>query len=471
MTKLELKSKATLAGEAFKMADSFSLVRYRDVTYIPADFETHDVMNPVPPERTMWLPTSTTYIRRLAATQFGTLFGSDSELRSFEFMVAQNSDHVDTMVTTLLVRTPNGLKVLQDDGSMDDPTGEFMPNTLSPMLNEDVAAKDKVFSVIAEWLDSEEEAHSLLYHLATALAPGWPAVKYVLLLGEGRNGKSLLLKMMHRLFGAANVSHVTRQDMTEGTTAVIELNGKLLNIVFDGQKAYLKDSGREKSLIAGEPVPIKKLYESSPVMVQSNALFIEGLQEEPKSLDKSTALQKRLVRFLFPNIYKLDHKFEREMLAEENLGAFLSLLIDHYVTEDEVAEKLAPTQKSMELQLEHMYVNSIALQFLKWLEETDATGVQGMLGSPLHEIVPKFQSWRIKENDLGTWAEPDVLALFAPLVATERKSVRIDGSPRKVRVVTMLKDEARAFIESLKGHEDDGTDAGVVDDVDALVED
>ena len=56
MTKLELKSKATLAGEAFKMAQSFNLVRYRDVTYIPADYETHDVMDPVPPERTMWLP-------------------------------------------------------------------------------------------------------------------------------------------------------------------------------------------------------------------------------------------------------------------------------------------------------------------------------------------------------------------------------------------------------------------------------
>lgn len=470
MTKLELKSKATLAGEAFKMAQSFNFVRYRDVTYIPADYETQDVMDPVPPERTMWLPINQSYIRRLAAAQFSTLFGSDSELRSFDFMVSQNSTHVDAMATTLLVRTPGGLRLLGEDGVLVEPTGYFIPNTLTPMLNEDVAVKDKVFSVIAEWVDSEEEAHSLLYHLATSLAPGWTAVKYVLLLGEGRNGKSLLLKMMQKMFGPHNCSHVTRQDMTEGTTAVIELNGKLLNIVFDGQKSYLKDSGREKSLIAGEPVPIKKLYESAPVMVQSNALFIEGLQEEPKSTDKSTALQKRLVRFLFPNIYSQDHKFEREMLKEENLGAFLSLLLDHYVQEDDVAEKLAPTQKAMELQLEHMYVNSIALQFLKWLEENDATGVAGMLGSPLHDIVPKFQSWRIKENDLGTWAEPDVLALFAPLVATERKSIRIAGEPRKVRVATALKAEARAFIESLKGHEDDGTDAGVVDTT-AMVED
>ena len=80
------------------------------------------------------------------------------------------------------------------------------------MLNEDVADKDRVFGVITEWLDSEEEAHSLLHHLATALAPGWSAVKYVLLLGEGRNGKSLLMKMLHQMIGWDNVSSVTRQN-------------------------------------------------------------------------------------------------------------------------------------------------------------------------------------------------------------------------------------------------------------------
>lgn len=470
MGKLELKSKPALAGDAFKLSQSFNLVRYRDVLYIPADYETSDVMNPVEPERTMWMPMDRRFLQQLAAAQFDTLFANDSELRSFEFMVAQTATHMHSTASALLVRTPKGLKRLNEDGELEDPDGVFLPNTLVPMLNEDVKAKDFVFSVIAQWVDSETEAHSLLHHLATSLSPGYSAVKYVLLLGEGRNGKSLLLKMAQALFGLHNVSTVTRQDIAEKSPTVCELNGKLLNIVYDGQAVYLKDSGMEKSLIAGEPVPIRKLYESTPTMVQTNALFIEGLQREPKSNDKSSALQKRLVRFLFPNVYALNHKFEREMLKDENLGAFLSLLIDHYVTEDTVAEKLAPTQKAMELQLEHMYVNSVALQFLKYFEETDPTGITGLLGKPLHEIVQPFQSWRIKENDLGTWAEPDVLALFTPLINTERKSVRMNGEPRKLRVATSLKDEASAFIESLKGHEDDRTDA-VDADVAAMVED
>ena len=64
-------------------------------------------------------------------------------------------------------------------------------------------------------------------------------------------------------------------------------------------------------------------------------LDVSGSQHNP------SIREKRLVRFLFPNVYPLNHRFERKMLGDDMLGAFLSLLIDRYVLEDEVAEKLA----------------------------------------------------------------------------------------------------------------------------------
>lgn len=461
---LELKTKQQLSKDAHHMAKGSEMVRYRSITYIPVDYETREREFPPPPERAMWLPLNREEIRRMAAESYQTLFSSDGELGSFEFMVAQNSIDQRVAASTLLVRTSDGLKQLCTDGALEDPTGEFIPNTVYPMLNTDQKDKDRVFDVIAGWLNSEEEAHSLLYHLATSLAPGYSAVKYVLLLGEGRNGKSVLMKMLLGLFGRDNVSSVTRQHMSEQNPVVCELNGKLLNIVFDGQAEYLKDSGTEKTLIAGESASIRKLYESTPTVVQTNALFIEALNNEPKSKDKSSALQKRLVRFQFPNVYTLDTRFEKSMLTPVALGAFLSLLIDHYVVEEELAEKLAPTQRAMALQLEHMYVNSIGLQFLKYVTESDPLGVQGLLGEQQAKLVSEFKSWRVKEDDLGTWAEPDVMALFAPLLETERRSVRVHGTPRKVRVVTSLKPEAKEFLDTLEGDDDDGTEATVVAD-------
>ena len=252
--------------------------------------------------------------------------------------------------------------------------------------------------------------------------------------------------------------------MAEQSPVVCELNGKLLNVVFDGLAVYLKDSGTEKSLVAGEPVQIRKLYESTPTQVMTNALFIEGLNKEPKSNDKSQALQKRLVRFQFPNVYALNLGFEKSMLNENTLGALLGLLLEHYVKPDEVATKLAPSQKAMELQLEHMYINSLSLQFIKYVDEKDAAGIASLLDKPITELVQRFQSWRVTENDLGTWAEPDVVALFNPLVVTERRSVRTGAGPRKMRVVTALKQEANDFLHSLKGEVDDDEEAALVAD-------
>lgn len=459
---LELKTKQNLAREAQTLAVGNELVRYHNVTYIPADYETRDTSVVPAAERTMWMPLSRRDMQALAASQFDTLFANDGELSSFDFMVAQAARQENSVASSLLIRTPDGLRLLTPKGELGEPTGSFVPNTVWPMLNTDKKAKARVRDVFDEWLGSKEEAESLLFHLATALSPGWSAVKYVLLLGEGRNGKSVALKMLQSLLGRENVSNITRQHIAEQSPVVTELNGKLLNIIFDGRAEYLKDSGTEKSLIAGEPAPIRKLYDSTPTMVQTNALFIEGLNREPKSNDKSSALQKRLVRFQFPNVYPLDHTFERNMLNEESLGAFLSLLIDHYVKEEELAHKLAPTTKAIELQLEHMYVNSLALQFLKHVFDKEMFSVDSVIGIPVTKLVQMFQSWRIHENDLGTWAEPDVVALFNPILNTERRSVREAGKVSKHRVTTSLKPEAMAFIESLKGGQDDNTQAALV---------
>lgn len=452
---LDLKTKKELAREAHTLARGSQMVRYRNITYLPADYETRESDQVPAPERTMWLPLKRDDIRLMAADQFDTLFSSDSELASFEFMVAQNSRNIRGTASSLLIRTSEGLKLLAPTGQLADPTGEFVPNTIYPMLNEDPESKKFVFKTIEEWVDGEEDASSLLHHLATSLAPGWSAVKYVLLIGEGRNGKSVLLKMLLELFGRENVSTVNRQQIAEQNPVVTELNGKLLNVVFDGRAEYLKDSGAEKSLVAGEPVPIRRLYESTPTMVQTNALFIEGLNREPKSHDKSSALQKRLMRYQFPNVYALDHTFEKKVLSEDVLGAFLAVLLDHYVPEESLALMLAPTRKALELQLEHMFSNSVALQFLKYVVETDTLGLDSILGEPITTLVQMFQSWRVKENDLGTWAEPDVITMFNPLLNTERRSSRVGGVPRKVRVVTSLKTEAHQFLETLEGDEHD----------------
>lgn len=459
---LQIKSKRELAQDAEILAVGNEYIWYNNVIYAPVHMDTKDDSVIPPINEKIWVPLLKQDLMAKARYQFNTMFETEQQLDSFYYMVAQSSTVPPTPRPSLLIRTGSGLRELKSDGRLYEPTGEFIPNTLKPTLNEDPVIKDRLMTIISEWVGGEEEALSLMKHFATALAPHWSAVKYVLLIGNGRNGKSLLMHMLMGIFGQENCSGVTRQDIADKSPAILDLNGKLLNLVFDGMAQYLKDSGMEKSLIAGEEVRVRRLYSSSLTAVQTNALFVEGLNREPRSSDKSTALQARIIRFWFPNTYEADRHFWNTLVSEEYVGALLSILIDNYVKETDVSIMLAPTENALQLQFEHMYENSYALQFIEHILNTEVLGVSILLDMEFPELVRRFQVWRLMANDLNSWSEPEVLAIFRPVLLTERKSKRVAGTPRKIRVITGFTKETLMFIDTMKGEEDVATT--VVDD-------
>lgn len=454
---LELSSKATLARAARTVAESYELVQHGSHTFIPCHWLT-EAIGPLPAAERIWQPLTRNDKRRLANQTQNILFATDSELTNFDLMLRQYAVEDESVIQHLLVRTEDGLKMLDETGTLVEPTGQFCPNVLKPVLNTDEAAKAEVFDVIKGWLNSEEEAHSLLHHLATALCPGWSAVKYVLLIGDGRNGKSVLLSMLQDLFGASNVSNVTRQQIAERLPVCVELNNKLLNIIFDGEMAYIKDSSMEKTLIAGEPGYVRLLYENGNTRVLTNALFLEALNSEPKTRDKSGALQKRLSRFWFPNTYPIDMAFEKRMRSDELLGAFLSLLLDHFVTKYELADKLKQTSGSSALQVEQNLLNSPLHQFVSYLVSSDASW-NDRLRQPVmvDPLVDSFMAWRVNEG-FTEFSTADVKRLFKEGFSTDWKTVREAGKVVKKQRLLEPKPEILALLNQLKGADEDATD-------------
>lgn len=448
---LELTPKAKMAATAKTLAQSYELVQYHGHTYIPQDWET-GVPGPTSPDRCVWKPLDRDSKRRMANALGNILFANDSEISNFDLMLRQYAREELNDANHLLIRTPEGLRVLTGDGQFEHPDGSFYPNFIAPQLNEDPVVKAEVMKTISEWLNSEAEAVSLLRHLSTALSPGWSAVKYVIFIGGGRNGKSVLLLMLSDLFGRDNISGVTRQQIADRLPTCQELNGKLLNIVMDGQMAYIKDSSMEKTVIAGEPAYIRMLYENGNTRVQTNALFLEALNSEPKTRDKSSALQKRLSRFLFPNTYDLDKAFEKKMRSEEYLGAFLSLLLDHFVREDDIAEKLAQTAESAALQVEQQLLNSPLLQYLQHLIHTDPSWIGRFeaTGAMVDPLINSFMAWRIQEG-YSEYSSMDVRKMFREYFQVVRKSIRENSKVIKKEALGLPKPELQAFLDQLKG--------------------
>ena len=372
-----------LADAAELLAIGQRFVEYGGHLYRPVDFRTL-AMNPASPDVTVWHEVDHEELRLLGRMMpLPVLFENDGMYRSFRYMVAGFARHHSAQVEHLLVRVEDKVMLLNDQGKLEPVTGDFVPNFLNVPYDPRSPLVEELWGYISEWAGSEEQAHSLLHHISTALQPTWSASRYVLLIGEGKNGKSTLLKMLDKLIGKSNISGVSRQDMAAKSSTIIDLNGKLLNIIFDGPKEFLKDNSTEKTLVVGERLSVRPLYETFHVPVQTNALFIEGLQTEPHVADKSPALQKRLARFYFPNVYEEDLGFEEKMLEKEMLAAFLVLLLQHWVLKSEKAEKLRLTAESLDLQMEAVKQGSPVLRFLEDVAELDSRFLRNVLSGTM----------------------------------------------------------------------------------------
>jgi phage/plasmid-associated DNA primase len=267
--------------------------------------------------------------------------------------------------------------------------------------------------------------------------------------------------MLSELFGSENISKISRQMMAEKSPSCEELNNKLLNVIFDGEMNYIKDSSMEKTLIAGETGVVRMLYESGTTTVQTNALFIEALNQEPKARDKSSALQKRLVRYQFPNTYAQNKEFFKYMTSERMLGAFLSLLIDHYVEEKDIATKLELTQASLELQMDQVWLTNPVLQFLDHLLDTDPSAVARIEagGFPVDNLLASLKPWAETQN-MQDRSDGDFLLLLKSSFDIGWKTLRVNGKPKNHKVIKGLKPETKMALEQMKGDPNGTEDSG-----------
>jgi len=471
-----VQGRATLAEALVRL---FNMVEHGHSLYVPVHFLTGEYEGLAgrrfKPVEKVWHRLSLRELRDLANDRLDLLFAAPSEFASFVFMCEQFSTHVEK-ATGILVRIEEShVAQLNGAGELVPVTGDFVPNYLNIPYKEDAEPAEKLFQIMAGWLNSEEQAHSLLYHLATMLQPTFSARKYVLLIGEGYNGKGTLIKMLHGLLGEDNISGMTRQDMAAKEVTLPELNSKMLNLVYDGPKDFLKDSSTEKTLIAGEPIWLRRLYENGTTKVQTYCLFVEALNDEPNTSDKSPALQKRLTRFKFPNVYEDDPTFADNMQTPEMLAAFLYLLRQHWVNKEDLKDKLRLTAESLDLQLQAVWNVSPMLRYLEWVSGRTPETLQDILDGKMlvNPFLENYRVW-LETNGYKNMEDDYLLRQMTHNFVTDRKTFRLaktpggEKKPTSARYIkTVLPDTLNAINMLLAGASLEGVTA---DDLEVIRE-
>jgi len=216
-----------------------------------------------------------------------------------------------------------------EQGTIDDhdPIFHFqakLPVTYVPKITE-CPKIDKFFHEIT---GSQEAVDSLYEFFGYCLYRKYTFHKAFMLIGEGDNGKSTLLKLLKAFLGKENVSNVALQDLCQTRFTLVTLYGKLANIYADLEpKRGLYQTGRFKMLVGGDPIDAERKFLQRRLKFENCAKLIFSCNKIPiNENDDTDAFWRRWIIINFPNQFKgddCDPNILNKMTVPEELSGLL----------------------------------------------------------------------------------------------------------------------------------------------------
>ena len=205
---------------------------------------------------------------------------------------------------------------------------------------------------------SEQNTKVLLELIGYCMIPDTRMEKSVMLIGAGKNGKSVFLRLMTTFIGEDNTCHASLDQLVNDKFIAADLYGKLSNISAETPAKKLQDHKNFNALVSGDVIHVQKKGKD-PYDFNNKARLIFSANEVPPVANGDYAFFRRWILIIFPHrfegqaenkslIFELTTKDELSGLLNLALEALISLLkkgqFSYTLTTEEV-EKLY-TQKS-----------------------------------------------------------------------------------------------------------------------------
>jgi P4 family phage/plasmid primase-like protien len=152
--------------------------------------------------------------------------------------------------------------------------------------------------------DAQDKARLLLQLIGYTLLPISRFEKFALLVGNGANGKSVLLEVLAALLGLDNVAGVPLDKLGD-TFKRAHLHGKLANIVTEIEEGAVIADAEVKALTSGELVTAEHKYRH-PFTFRPHATLWAATNHMPHTRDFSDALFRRACVLTFNQTFKGD---------------------------------------------------------------------------------------------------------------------------------------------------------------------
>ncbi|WP_372972427.1 phage/plasmid primase, P4 family [Marinobacter sp.] len=179
--------------------------------------------------------------------------------------------------------------------------------------------------------DAGDKAQALLEMIGYTLMAHCRHEKFIILVGSGANGKSVLLSVLEALAGSENVAGVQPSQFDRSFQRA-HLHGKLANIVTEIKQGEMIDDASLKGIVSGEPTTVEHKFRD-PFVMRPYATCWFGTNHMPHTRDFSDALFRRALVVEFNNKFKpelgnCDPQLKDKLMEE--LPGILSLALDAY---------------------------------------------------------------------------------------------------------------------------------------------
>jgi putative DNA primase/helicase len=219
------------------------------------------------------------------------------------------------------------LNVLTREISSPTP-GEFIITRL-PVTYDATAQCPAILKFLTE-VFGEDQLPVVQEFMGYCLHKAMPFHKAIMLIGEGRNGKSTFLNLLTAFLGVENTSHVTLQDLCINRFAAAELFGKLANIRADLTKTTLAGVGRFKELTGNDPIMAEHKHKN-PFTFTSTAKQIYSCNEPPEIKEDTLAIFSRWIILACNNVFlgkKCDPKILEKLTTPNELSGLLDYALE-----------------------------------------------------------------------------------------------------------------------------------------------
>ena len=227
----------------------------------------------------------------------------------------------------VLINFPNGTLEITQAGRLtlrEHRRADFLTYELP--YNYDSSATDcPLFTAYLNRVQPDTSAQAVLAEfVGNTLAPGLNLQKTLVLYGSGSNGKSVFCDLITAVLGRDNVSAYPMDSLTKtDSRSCAQLETKLLN--YSSENSIRLNVEAFKTLVCGEPVEVRRLYQESYIM-ENYAKLMFNCNQLPRDIEQSEGYFRRFL--IIPFTVKIEELERDPELAAKIISSELPAIFN-----------------------------------------------------------------------------------------------------------------------------------------------